>query len=285
MGLLFGLFWLWVIIAGFKSVGRRVIGFFGQPTMWNRSERLGNDFLYPARPQLAATESSNQPRDLVRVPDDLWTPQERRHFGRKLMANPVVSADAVVADMQRELSKLVGNAAEVEGNILKWQGELHRIELAQGDWHDRATLAIDKNRDQLARAALEQKAKLEPRAKGLREDIGRLDELLQGYRRDIGALEAKLSESVRRKVLAESRLEGAEDSVRARELVFGERTAAAMSTLHRVERAADLVEGQADALKLGIDPGLVGEFAALEQQDKLDRELESLKQQRQRPAA
>jgi phage shock protein A len=86
-------------------------------------------------------------------------------------------------------------------------------------------------------------------------------------------------------VLAESRLQGAEGSVRARELVFGQRTAAALSDLDRVERAADLAEGQAEALTLGGDPGLAGEFAALEQQDKLDRELDALKKKRRRPAA
>ncbi|GLR47244.1 hypothetical protein GCM10007925_09550 [Sphingomonas astaxanthinifaciens DSM 22298] len=291
MGLLFGIFWIWVVIAGFKSVGRRIFGFVRQPTIWNRPiEARGIIWTTDGTPlidsgRVVPTTVSNQPRELVRAPSDIWTPEERRTFGRKLASTPVASADAVVAEMQRELSKLVRNAADVEKNLAKWRGELFRIEAAQGDWQQRAELAVDKGRDALARAALEQKVKLEPRAQGLRADIGRMEELASGYVRDINALEAKLSESVRRQVLAESRLECAEDSVRARELVFGERTKSALSDLEQVERAADLAEGQAEALTIGGDPGLAGEFAALEKQDALDKELAALKAKRPRPAA
>ena len=278
MGFLFAIFWLWVIIAGFKSVGRRLFGLFA-------GVRTSEPFhLNP--PFYGPRSVSNQPVALVPASAvaDIWSPEERRGFGRKLAAAAPVSSNAVVGEMQRELGKLVRNAGEVDRNLTRWRGELARIEAAQADWQDRAGLAVDKGRDQLARAALDQKAKLDPRAEGLRADIARLDDLLAGYRLDIAALENKLSESIRRHVLAQSRLEGAEDSVRARELVFGERTAAALSNLDQVERAADLAEGQAEALALGADPGLAGEFAALEQQDALEKELAALKAVR-RPAA
>jgi phage shock protein A len=285
MGLLFFLFWLWVIIAGFKSVGRRLFDVFLSRSGnvwsgWSRGEVWSASHTSYER-QVA---SPPQSLTLVEAPADMWSREERRSFGRKLAAAPAVSTDAVVGEMQRELAKLIRNAAEVERNLTKWQAELHRIEAAQADWQDRAGLAVDKGRDQLARAALEQKAKLQPRADGLRADIARLEELLAGYRRDINVLEAKLSESIRRQVLAQSRLEGAEDSVRARELVFGQRTAAAFSNLEQVERAADLAEGKAEALTIGAEPGLAGEFAALESEARLERELEALKRAR-RPAA
>ncbi len=299
MGLLFGIFWLWVVIAGFKSVGRRLWSFFsgsGLSSGWSEGWSSGGGHsrstvwttdgtaLSPSQAR-AAMPVSNQPA-LVHAPSDIWTPAERRGFGRKLAAQSPVSTDAVVADMERELARMVRNAAEVEKNAAGWRGDLKRIEAAQADWQARAGLAVDKGRDQLAKAALAEKAKLQPRADGLRGDIARLEELLAGYRRDIIALEAKLSESIRRQVLAETRLESAEDSVRARELVFGERTAAALSSLEQVERSADLVEGQAEALTLGAPaPGLAEEFAALERQDALDRELAALKAERNRPTA
>jgi phage shock protein A len=277
LGLLFGILWLWVVIAGIKAVGRRLLGFF---TGWSSDRSY-----YPeSRAWHVPTPVTNQP--LAAATSDIWTSEERRTFGRKLAAAPVVSTDAVVGEMQRELAKLVRHASDVERNLARWRAELHRVQAAQADWQDRAALAVDKGRDQLARAALEQKAKLDPRAEGLQADIGRLEGMLADYRRDILVLENKLSESIRRQVLAESRLAGAEGSARARELVFGERTAAALSDLEQVERAADLAEGRAEAMMIGTDPpGLAGEFAALEKQEALDRELAALKAQRQRPAA
>jgi phage shock protein A len=281
MGLLFTLLWIWVIVAGFRAVGRRILGVLTGDWSGRRGQPFAVNPAYFGRPPVL----EQQPQELVAVPRDLWSPEERRHFGRRLGQAPAVSTDAVVSEMQRELGKLVRNAGEVEANLFRWRGELHRIEAAQADWTEKAALAVDRGRDALARSALAEKAKLEPRVTGLNADIARLDSLLAGYRRDIAALEGKLSESIRRQVLAESRLQGAEGSVRARELVFGQRTAAALSDLDRVERAADLAEGQAEALTLGGDPGLAGEFAALEQQDKLDRELDALKKKRRRPAA
>lgn len=284
MGFLFVIFWLWVVVAGFKSVGRRLFGFM--TGVWVDRDEGARGIYYQTQLYQGPTVVTNQPgAALIDAPADIWSPAERRSFGRKLATMPAVSADAVVGEMQRELTKLIRNAGDVDKNLAKWRGELHRIEAAQADWHGRAALAVDKGRDALAKAALAEKAKLDPRADGLRADIGRMEELARGYARDIGALEAKLSESMRRKVLAETRLEGAEDSVRARELVFGERTASAFSDFEHVERAADLAEGHAEALTLGSNPGLAGEFAALEKQDALDRELAALKAERQRPAA
>lgn len=280
IGLAFTLFWLWVIFAGFRAVARRLLGLLTGDWGGRRADGVVTTQIFYTNPPTHPGPA----RELVSAPADLWSPEERRDFGRRL-ATPTVTTDAVVSDMQRELARLVRNCSEVEANLHKWRGELHRVEAAQAEWEEKAGLAVDRGRDPLARAALAEKSKLQPRATGLRADIARLDGLLAGYRRDIGALEAKLSESIRRQVLAQSRLEGAEGSVRARELVFGERTKAAFSNLEHVERAADLAEGQAEALALGANPGLAGEFAALEQQDKLDRELDALKKKRRRPAA
>lgn len=305
MGLLFGIFWLWVIIAGFKSVGRRISGVLrldrpsgaGQGIIWSNS---GSQLLTgDSAPRIRSTSNqpllgrsygsvSNQPMrggELVHAPADIWTPEERRSFGRKLDQAAPVSPDAVLSEMQRELDTLVRNAADVEKNLQKWRGDLGRIEAAQKDWQGRAELAVQKGRDPLARAALEQKAKLAPRAASLAADIGRMEELAVGYIRDITALEAKLSESTRRHVVIQSRLECAEDSVRARELIYGQRTAAALSSLEALDRAADLAEGQAEALTLGADPQLTNEFAALEKEAAIDRELAALKAAQERPAA
>lgn len=284
MGLLFGIFWLWVVIAGFKSVIRRIghwVGFGGssatiqyQPFEPERTVRI-----VPSLPPPAPAG------ELVPGGRDIWTPAERRSFGRKLDAAAPVDGAKIIDEMSRELQRLKTHAADVEKNVTKWEQELQRIEAAQADWTERATLAVDKGRDLLARAALEQRQKLDARKAGLKADITRLEALLATYYKDIAALEQKTSDSIRLAVVAASRLEGAEDSRRARELVYGERTAAAMSDLEQVERAADLAEGQAESLTLTGPPTMETEFAALEQEAKLDQALAELKARRRSAAA
>lgn len=272
-GLAFALFWLWVIVAGFRAVGRRIFGFLGGSfSGWETSF----DTSQPSRfAQLAL------PAD----PEPIWTASEQRGFGRKLATNQPISADAIVAEMERELSRMLTNASEVEGNVARFQKDLAAIDGMRDEWTERAGVAIEKGRDMLAKSALQERQKLDARASDMRADLSRLEEVLAGYRRDVAALEAKLDDSRRRALIASSRLKSADDSVRARDLVHGERTAAALAGLDQVERTADLREGQAEALALGNNRGLAAEIAALQADDALDRELAALKQSRTNKAA
>jgi len=269
VGPLYLLFWLWVMAAGFKAVWRRVAQLLGLATGSPREIHV-----------------IEQPRPVRLMPappaagSDIWTPAERRSFGRKLDGAAPVDGGKIIGEMQQQLGRLTAHAAEVERNLAKWEAELQRIDAAQADWTERATLAVDMGRDALARAALEQRQKLDARKIALKADMVRLEALLATYYKDIAALEQKTSDSIRLAVVASSRLEGAEDSVRTRELVFGERTAAALGNLEQVERAADLAEGRAEALVLGAPRGLEGEFAALKREAELDRALNEIKAKR-----
>lgn len=275
MGLLFGIFWLWVVVAGLKSVRRRIadwLGFGGtEATIRYRSfEPERSIRLVPSLP----------PSEPVSGDRDIWTSTERRSFGRKLDSAKPADGGQIIDEMSRELERLKAHAGDVERNVTRWEQELQRIEAAQADWTERATLAVDKGRDLLARAALEQRQKLDSRKAGIAADLSRLEALLATYYKDIATLEQKTSESIRLAVVTASRLEGAEDSRRARELIYGERTAAAMSDLEQVERAADLAEGQAEALALTGPPTIETEFAALQEEAKLDQALAELKTRR-----
>jgi len=273
VGPLFLIFWLWVMAAGFKAVWRRL----AHAVSWFGSDTLDYRTVEPSRavrlvPPLAATGTQ------------IWTPDERRSFGRKLDSVQPVDGGKIIGEMQQQLTRLTAHAAEVERNLAKWEAELGRIDAAQADWTERATLAVDKGREALARAALEQRQKLDARKVALKADMARLEALLATYYKDIAVLEQKTSDSIRLAVVASSRLEGAEDSARARELVFGERTAAALSNLEQVERAADLAEGRAEALTLGAPRNLEDEFAALKREAELDRALGEIKAKRARSA-
>jgi len=224
------------------------------------------------------------PAPLPAAARDIWTSGERRDFGRKLDTARPADGGVIIEEMTRELERLTAHAADVERNIARWEQERRRIAAAQADWGERAALAVDKGRDELARAAIAQQHKLDARRTRISDDLARLETLLATYYRDIAALEEKASDSIRLAVVAASRLEGAEDSRRARELIHGERTAAAMSDLDAFERAADAAEGEAEALALGGPAPTERDLAALEEADRLDRALADLKSRRRSAA-
>ena len=70
-----------------------------------------------------------------------------------------------------------------------------RLGEAQTEWQKKAELALTKDREDLARAALVEKAKLVEDLKGLDEELVHLDEALVKYEEDIAKLEAKLREA------------------------------------------------------------------------------------------
>ena len=150
----------------------------------------------------------------------------------------------------------------------------------QADWADKAQLALSKDREDLARAALVEKKKAGDMAEQLKVEIGVLDDALRAYEQDIDKLQNRLREARSRQTAIAARLESAENRVKLRTLLATERVDEAMARFDQLERRVDYAEGRADALSLADGsqtPSLADEIAALAGSDKIDEELEAMK--------
>jgi phage shock protein A len=80
-------------------------------------------------------------------------------------------------------------------------------------------------------------------------------------------------------------MESAHNRARMREMYAGSRVDEAFSGFELLERRADYAEGEADALLLAAPPRtLAEEIAELRNADKIDAELERMKQARRAAA-
>ena len=180
----------------------------------------------------------------------------------------------IILEMEETLVEVRSTAARSIADIKEIRRAEASLTELQANWTDKAELALNKGRDDLAKQALVEKQKAEEMAEGLRDELSQLEQVLKGYEADIAKLQAKLREARARQNAIAARFESAVTRARAREIMHGSRTADAFAKFELLERRADFAEGRADAL--GITT-LEDEIDQLKADEKIDAELEAMK--------
>ena len=186
----------------------------------------------------------------------------------------------IILEMEETLVEVRASAARTIAD----QKEMHRhsvkLDRLQADWAEKAQLALSKDREDLARAALVEKKKAADMSEQLKSEIAVLDDALRAYEQDIQKLQNRLREARTRQTAIAARLESAENRVKLRSLMTNERVDDALSRFDQLERRVDYAEGRADALQIADGTGkptLADEIAALEGADAIDDELAEMK--------
>ncbi|ABC62771.1 phage shock protein PspA [Erythrobacter litoralis] len=186
----------------------------------------------------------------------------------------------IILEMEETLVEVRASAARTIAD----QKEMHRhtvkLDKLQADWAEKAQLALSKDREDLARAALVEKKKAADMSDQLKQEIAVLDDALRAYEQDIQKLQGRLREARSRQTAIAARLESAENRVKLRSLMTNERVDDALTRFDQLERRVDYAEGRAEALKISDQsgtPSLADEIDALAGSDKVDEELEEMK--------
>ena len=183
----------------------------------------------------------------------------------------------IILEMEETLVEVRSSAARSIADSKEMKRALGRLEELQGSWTEKAELALSKDREDLAKAALIERQKAADMADGLRAELATIDETLRGYEADIAKLQGKLREARSRQNAISSRIESAVTRARTSELLHGTRTDDAFSRFELLERRADFAEGRADALGMTGPKSLEEEIADLRSSDSVDAELEAMK--------
>ena len=183
----------------------------------------------------------------------------------------------IILEMEETLVDLRASAARSIADMKEMRRAAGRLEEIQLGWTDKAQLALSKDRDDLAKAALVERQKAADMADGLRSEMEQIEQVLRSYEADIGKLQNKLREARARQNAIASRIESAVARAKAREVMHGSRTQDAFAKFEVLERRADFAEGRADALGLTGPKSLEEEIAELKAAEKVDAELEAMK--------
>jgi phage shock protein A len=183
----------------------------------------------------------------------------------------------MIVEMEETLVEIRAAAARVIADGKDLRRAIGRLDELQLCWTEKAELALSKDREDLARAALMERQNAADMAEGLRAELDGIDQVLKSYEADIARLQAKLREARSRQNAIALRLESAVARARASEIMHGSRTEDAFSRFEILERRADFAEGRAEALGLTGPKSLEEEIAELRASEQVDADLEAMK--------
>ena len=190
--------------------------------------------------------------------------------------DPAKMVRMIILEMEETLVEVRASAARTIADQKEMRRHIMKLADLEASWTEKAELALSKNRDDLAKAALVERGKAAEMGTQLSEEITVLEDALRSSEDDIAKLQNKLREARAKQNAIATRLESANTKARLREMWNGPKTHEAFSRFEVLERRADDAEGRAEAM--GLTPRtLEDEFAELRSSDKIDAELAALK--------
>ncbi|EGR4174095.1 phage shock protein PspA [Vibrio cholerae] len=186
----------------------------------------------------------------------------------------------IIQEMEDTLVEVRTNSAKAMADKKELARKVESIEQQLEDWQNKATLALTKQREDLARAALIEKQKLQHVLKGLHTEQTLVEETIEKLTGEIGKLETKITETRAKQQALAIRSQAAIHRRDVQRHLHAGRTEEAMAKFEQFSRKVDELEAEADLYaQSGQARSLEQEFAELQAQDEIEKELNKLKAQ------
>jgi phage shock protein A len=149
------------------------------------------------------------------------------------------------------------------------------------NWEDKARLAISKGREDLARAAVQEKQAIEEELAVVEAELQATDDHIEQLNGEIGQLQQKLSEAKAKQKTLIMRSTTVESRIKVKRQMHREALDDAFTKFGHFERRMDNLESQLESMDLGRDvsPDLASEIDSLVEDEKVNEELSRLKQE------
>jgi len=191
----------------------------------------------------------------------------------------------IIQEMEDTLVEVRTTAAKMIAEKKEIGRKLDRLQDAQADWERRAELALEKGRENLAKGALLEKAKVADTAQLLQDEFLQVEAALEQGEVDITKLQTKLKEAKAKQKALETRHANAGSRLKVRRTLYDGRVEDAMARFEMMEKKLDEAEGKVEAYDLGGSKTLADEIAELEAESAIEADLAALKKKMAKGAA
>jgi phage shock protein A len=183
----------------------------------------------------------------------------------------------MIREMEDTLIEIKASCAEVMANRKKLERQLHEVRSRERNWQDKAELAVNKGRDDLAREALVEKRGYSNRADALDRELIECGALVEQYQDDIRQLEEKLESAREKQRTLVQRHIHANRKKRAQEEIRRMESSEAIFKFEELENRIERMEAEADMVNFGRKPKLEEDFDTLLVDEDIEKELQDLK--------
>lgn len=183
----------------------------------------------------------------------------------------------MIREMEDTLIELKSACAGVIAGRKKLQRRQEDISERVDLWGQRAELAVNKGRDDLAREALVEKRRFSELAESLDYEISEHNGLIKQYQGDISELDMKLSSAKEKKRILIQRHKKAGNKKRAQEDIRRMDSADTMARFEHLESRIDRMEAEADMVNYGKTPSVDDQFDGLAADEDIEKELANMK--------
>lgn len=182
----------------------------------------------------------------------------------------------IIQEMEETLVEVRTQSAKLIADKKELGRRSERLQKEASEWERKAEIALAKDREDLARAALKEKTEALEAVDGIATDLEQIDSNLQKLSNDIALLQQKLNDAKQRQKALIVRGKTAKSRMGVRRQLHDVNIDEAMNRFDRYERKIDDLEGEIEAYDLG-QQNLADEIADLESDDRVNEELERLK--------
>ncbi|MFT5697406.1 MAG: phage shock protein A [Desulforhopalus sp.] len=183
----------------------------------------------------------------------------------------------MIHEMEDTLIELKSSCAGVIAGRKKIERQFEGIKEKVNLWSDRAALAVEKGRDDLAREALMEKRRFSESAEAIENELASYKDLLKQYQEDILELEEKLKSAKEKKRILVQRHKRASGKKRAHEDIRRSDSADTMARFDKLESRIEQMEAEADLVNMDKKPSVTDEFEDLAIDDEIEQELANIK--------
>ena len=185
----------------------------------------------------------------------------------------------IIQEMEDTLVEVRSSSARVLADRKAASRRLELVREEAASWEAKAKLAISKGREDLARAALQEKQAIEEELVLVEAELGATDEHIEQLGKEIAQLQQKLSEAKAKQKTLLMRSQTVESRIKVKRQVQRESLDDAFQRFEQFERRMDNLEGQLGAMDLGreVAPDLAAEIDALQEDAQINDELARLK--------
>ena len=183
----------------------------------------------------------------------------------------------MIQEMEDTLVEIRSAAAKCIADRKELGRHIEHLEKEKSAWAHRAELAVRREREDLARAALVEKQSIGDRTDQMKLEFESLDGQLEQFNSDITQLQGKLNDAKTRQRSIVIRHKTANSQLSARKHIHDDSIDEMLYRFESAEKRIDRVESEAEAINMGRGRHLADEIADLEQDDRVEAELADLK--------